>query len=152
MRVAVQHRLCSFDPMSPGQTSFAHIQYEICRLSALLYSDLVLFPIPDHSSIKPSLLYELGRILDKLESEIEAAGTVLPHTGRELLAWCVMLGAAASTSDAVFRDQYRKRLEHCIGHDARLRDWDYYKALVRRYLWWGYLLDSVAGEAFNGIS
>jgi hypothetical protein len=63
-----------------------------------------------------------------------------------------MLAAVASTSDTVFRPQYLKRLEHAIRRDVRLRKWEFYLHLVRRYLWWDYLLDPLAWEAFTAVS
>ena len=144
MRVAVQHRLCNLEPNLPHETSVADIQYELCRLSAHIYSDLVLFPIPEHSSIRPRLLYELGQTLDRFQLH--------PGADRDLLAWCVMLAATASISDTVYRSQYVKRLEFYISRDVRLRQWDFYSFLVRRYLWWDYLLDPLAWEAFTAVS
>ncbi|KIW69929.1 hypothetical protein, variant [Phialophora macrospora] len=147
IRLAVQHRLCWFEPLTPEQTSLADIQSELCRLSALIYSDLVLFPIPEQSSVKQPLLYDLSRALDKYES-----GHRSLEFDRDFLAWCVMLAAAASTSHTVFRSQYIQRLETVIRSDERLRNWDFYKGLVRRYIWWGYLLDPLAREAFTAVS
>jgi hypothetical protein len=116
---------------------------------------MVLFPIPEHSSVKPPLLDDLGRILDKHrldepllpgESEHERSSA-----DSDLLAWCVLLATAASTSSRVFRPQYLKRLEQLVRLDQRLQNWEFYKNLVRRYLWWGYVLDSLAWEAFSAL-
>jgi hypothetical protein len=63
-----------------------------------------------------------------------------------------MLAAAASTSHTVFRSQYIQRLEVLVRSDERLRNWEFYMGLVRRYLWWGYLLDPLAREAFTAVS
>jgi len=161
MRVAVQHRFCSFDPISPDQTNFAEVQFELCRLSALIFSDLVLFPIPEPSSIKSRLLYDLSRILDKCDIH-ENRPSAKPGSvasswhlsaNRDFLAWCVMIGAAAaSTYSTVFQSRYINRLERLIRLDERLRSWDFYKGLVTKYLWWDYVLDSLALEAFNAVS
>ncbi|ETI27177.1 hypothetical protein G647_09860 [Cladophialophora carrionii CBS 160.54] len=147
IRLAVQHRLCSFDPLTPEQISLADLQFELCRLSALIYSDLVLFPIPEQSDVKPPLFYDLGRTLDKYESVAEPS-----QIDRDFLAWCVLLAAAASISYPVFRTQFIQRLEGLVGSDERLRDWEFYEGVVKRYLWWGYLLDPPAKEAFAAIS
>ncbi|KIW65880.1 hypothetical protein PV04_08096 [Phialophora macrospora] len=155
VRVAVQHRLCSFDPISPDQTKSTEIQFELCRLSALIYSDMVLFPIPEHSSVKPPLLDDLGRILDKYRLDGLSLSGELAYerssADSDLLAWCVLLATAASTSSRVFRPQYLKRLEQLIRLDQRLQHWEFYKNLVRRFLWWGYVLDPLAWEAFTAL-
>jgi len=144
LRVAVQHRLCSLEPISPDQSNLDDIHFELCRLSALIYSDLILFPIPDHSSIKPPLLYDLGRALDKYQL-ISGHSSV----NRDFVAWCTLLAATASSSGTGFRAQYIKRLEDLIRADPTLHNWEIYTALARRYLWWGYLLDSLAWEVLN---
>jgi hypothetical protein len=105
---------------------------------------MVLFPIPDHSNVKPPLLYDLGRLLDK---HVPTSG----HSAidRDLMAWCTLLGATACGSDTVYRAQYIKRLRVLIGSDPRLREWEFCTALAKRFLWWGYLLDSLAWEALD---
>ncbi|KAJ9605774.1 hypothetical protein H2200_009623 [Cladophialophora chaetospira] len=149
MRVAVQHRLCSLNATSTEDTKLTDLQFRLCRLSALLYSDLVLFPIPDHAGVRPPLLYDLGRTLDKYE---EASKSSPSNAEPNLLAWCVLLAAAASASNTVFLPQYIKRLEDLVSKDRRLRNWEFYKKLVRTFLWWGYLLDPLAWEAFSAVS
>lgn len=152
MRVAVQHRLCSFDPLVLDGLDFAGLRFELCRLSALTYSDLVLFPIPDETSIKPTLLYELGRTLDKFETEREDSKGTRPGSDDDLIAWSTLLAGAASTLNTTFRGQYIKRLRRLIHKNEKLQNWDYYIRLVKRYLWWSYLLDPLAYEAFNEAS
>jgi len=142
-RVAVQHKLCSFDPITPDQARFSDIQFELCRLLALIYSDLVLFPIPEHTSIKPPLLDDLGRVLDMYDMNENLPATGLgsgtlrgrpPSAHRDFLSWCILLAAAAATSSTVFRPQYINRLDRLIRLDERLGSWEFYKGLVRRYL------------------
>lgn len=149
MRVAIQHRLCSIDPTSLDHLNLSGVQHELCRLSAFVYSDLVLFPIPEPTSIRPPLLYELGRCLDKYEHVGEAVST---SAAPDFLAWVVLLAAAASTANPVFHSQYVKRLRDLLCKDPRLSNWEFYKGLVRRYIWWDYLLDPLAWEAFSAAS
>ena len=153
--IAAQHKLCSFDPISLDQINFARLPFEICRLSALLYSDLVLFPIPDQTSVKPPLLDDLGKILDQywlndmlLADEIRDEP---PGADYDLLAWCVLIATAASTSSRIFRPQYLQRLQRLVCFDRRLRDWKFYKNLVNRYLWWSHVLDPLALEALAEV-
>ena len=148
MRIAVQHRLCSFDVTSLDEANLENVEVQLCRLSALLYSDLVLFPIPDQAGVRPPLLYDLGRTLDKYEEVRKASAS---RAEPDLLGWCVLLAAAASATNPVFSTQYIKRLEDLVRRDRRLRDWDFYQKLVRRFLWWGYLLDPLAWKAFSAV-
>ncbi len=125
------------------------VQLEVCRLSAFIYSDLILFPIPDQTSVRPPLLYALGRALDKYEE----FGEALPMSADpDVLAWSVLLAAAASTTNEVFHTQYVKRLGDLLRKDSRLRDWKFYNGLARRYIWWDYLLDPLAWVAFSAAS
>lgn len=64
VRTATQHRLLLLTPpLSELPTSDEGI-YNETRLATLIYSDMVLFPLPPASTLKPRVADMLGRALD----------------------------------------------------------------------------------------
>ncbi|OCT45944.1 hypothetical protein CLCR_00372 [Cladophialophora carrionii] len=93
--------------------------HEACRLGMLIFSDMVLFPMPSCTRIKPRLAAELRRVFETLESQ---GNPEVMHEARcacsspriaDLILWALTLGgiAASFTDDrSWFEGRLRRRL------------------------------------------
>lgn len=141
-RNAVQHHLCSLDPPSHADLSHDDAIDDVVRLALLIYSDFVLFPISDATSIKPRLAYDLRTALVSLESR-----WVLSAAERELVTWCTTMGAMASFA-TVHQELYIARLAQALHDDPRLLDWILFQTLMSHFLWWDHVLQPRCWEVW----
>ncbi len=135
VRTALQNQLCSLDPPTSLVSSHDDWLYDVVRLAALIYSDLVLFPISDTVSIKPRLAYDLRKALEFLQSR----DNVDNQEENELILWCTTMGGVAAYG-TVHQDCYIERLTMALREDGRLLDWILFQTLMSHYLWWDYVL------------
>jgi hypothetical protein len=63
-RTATQHRLLSLAPPSSEIPELDECIFNVTRIAAMIYSDMVLFPLPPASGVKPKLADMLRRALD----------------------------------------------------------------------------------------
>jgi hypothetical protein len=135
VRNAIQHRLCCLDPPTELFPSHDDSVYNIARLAALIYSDLVLFPLGDSVSIKPRLAYDLRKAL-----ELQSTGDGPPDEAEaELMMWCTTMGAIAAYG-TVHQEWFVERLTQALREDERLLDWILFQTVMSHYLWWDYVL------------
>ncbi|KIW66430.1 hypothetical protein PV04_05765 [Phialophora macrospora] len=137
VRNAIQHKLCCLDPPTDLVPSHDDSVYNIVRLAALIYSDLVLFPLGDSASIKPRLAYDLRKAL-----ELHSAGHGSPHEAEaeaELMIWCTTMGAIAACG-TVHQEWFVERLTQAQREDERLLNWILFQTVMSHYLWWDYVL------------
>lgn len=89
----IQYRLCSLDPVYEFHELFveAHRTYEPCRLAAMIYGMLVIYPLP--AANRPfNRLCSLLKIA-LIDSDIQSGTWQLCP---EMLLWVLVLGAMAS--------------------------------------------------------
>lgn len=117
----------------PEQFFLAHRTYEPCRLASLIYSMLVIFPLPAAnrpfkrlaSMMKTALLESTSTSMSSFASfdggadadVLSIAGTVdCWRDARDMLAWCLVLGgmAAKGTSD---REWFARQLGEVLKVD-----------------------------------
>lgn len=128
-------------PMAPDgeilDPSPAALLREICRLSGLLYVDMVILPLPPHSGIKARLSKGILRLLKMFERVhgSEDLGVT------DFLTWATFLGAIA-TRFTRLQPHYRDR----IAMIAQTTSWDDVLKRLRRYLWFGPVCDPPAVE------
>ena len=134
VRNAVMHRLCSLDPPPNSNSSRSDATYNIVRLSALIFGDFVLFPIPDSTSVKPRLVYDLRKALEAFFQ-----GSPASRQERDLVTWCTAMGAMASHS-TVHKEWYTGHLNSILRDDPRLLDWILFQTLMGHFLWWDFVL------------
>jgi hypothetical protein len=87
--LAAQHALCSLAPIEPP-SSYESTLHEVVRISALLYSDMVLFVMPQASGVRQKLLQGLRNGLAFCIS------TQADSDRRRLIVWALVIGAVAS--------------------------------------------------------
>jgi len=134
-RNAVQHRLLSL-PAFDGLLGPADALYEACRLSALIYSEMVLFPFPAVAGVKPKLATRLRRALDCCTLH-----QCWDHHPRVML-WIATCGGIAATGTGD-RAWYVRKNKLCLDQWP-VKDCSHYLACMRRYLWWDYVCEEPA--------
>ena len=135
VRVALQNQLCNLDPPTGLVPSHEDRLYDVVRLAALIYSDLVLFPIPDSGGIKPRLAYDLRKALELLDTRDIAHD----QDESEIILWCTTMGAMAAYG-SVHQECFVEKLTVALRNDERLQDWILFQTLMSQYLWWEYVL------------
>lgn len=129
LRNAVQHQLLSLDLMSMDDDVEDRAVAEVCRIATLIFSDMVIFPLPAIQGLKPVLAMRLKALLESLSLER------LPNPDhRKTLAWATALGSIASsfTKDhGWFLQQLKIHLSALM-----LQDWDELRSLCLTFLWW----------------
>ncbi|KIX93544.1 uncharacterized protein Z520_10722 [Fonsecaea multimorphosa CBS 102226] len=144
VRNAVQHQLCSLDPPSELVPTHDDLLYNMVRLAALIYSDLVLFPIGESVNLKSQLAYDLRKAL-----ELSFTGeTRETQAERELILWCLTMGTMASHG-TVHQEWYVVQLGRNLREDRRLLDWILFQTLMSHFLWWDYVLQPRCWDVWN---
>jgi hypothetical protein len=98
-----------------------------CRLALLIYSDLVLFPMPEQG-LRTRFASQLQAIIQK--------GEVLEH---EFLVWITVMGAIAAIYTP-HRDWYISMLNVSSTLHG-IKEWDHLKSIVAKFLWWDPVMD-----------
>ncbi len=132
-RNVTQWLLCCLKQSSSYELSTHSGLHNACRLATLIYSDIILFPIPISNTIKVRLAGDLRTALDsyKLLRNQDCKCT-------DLLTWMVVMGGIAAIS-TIHRHWYVGLLSLRLA--AGPSTWDHFKALLSRFLWWQYVLD-----------
>lgn len=152
---SVQHRLLSMVPSSPLELHSNDFLRNMCRLAALIYSDLVLYPLPPSTEARPRLAKELSIAMEKFEvfKCEEVAQTDDPSDGDQytnLVIWILMLGAFASTSTAT-SPFFINKLREYIARIPYLSDWPSFSNLMATYLWWEYIFAEPAAALWMEV-
>ncbi|KAI9874168.1 MAG: hypothetical protein M1823_007749, partial [Watsoniomyces obsoletus] len=114
-RSAAQHQLLSLD-FSEGEDDVVDRKTaEICRIAALIFSDMVVFPVPAAQQMKPFLAARLKILLEGLGVD------ALQNVNAEILLWATTLGCIASTF-ATEHDWYLQQLKTQLS-SSRIPDW-----------------------------
>ena len=162
----VHHSLLSLTPANAlWGREFA--LYEVLRVAGLVYSDLVLFPLPAETGVR-------GRYARMMREGME--GTAMEGAWREesgVLLWCAVLGAVAS-GDAMLgkwdveveegkmrvgvgnREWFVGKVRMCaemlgVGLRIGLKGWEEVKRLCAKYLWWADVCDVVGKGVWEEV-
>lgn len=143
-RNTVQHALLSAASRGSGSDSRRTIYEKLCRLAALIFSDMVIFPIPPAQGLKSRLAKMLQSTLERVDQE--------PATSihSRLLVWITMMGAIASASTA-YHCWYLQRL-HSQLLQLKLTSWRDLRELCAKHLWWSPVCDVPGRSIFDIVS
>ena len=133
-RNSVQHQLLSLDLTNTEGSPNELVIAEICRIGALIFSEMVLFPLPATQRVKPVLAARLKSLLVSWNVECPSEAQL------RVLAWVTMLGCIAST----FAAEHDWFLQQLSIHLSTLvvRDWPKLRRLCSTFLWWPPVCDS----------
>ena len=111
---------------------------EACRLSGLIFSDMVLFPIPWGTGVKPRLASQLHTTL-RLPC-LDAIRRETRGIHRDLVIWVLYLGSIAAFL-TIHEEWYIQELSEMLDHDLLSSDngFDRICVLMNRFLWWEYV-------------
>lgn len=140
-RTVTQHRLLSLAPPSSDIPQPDECIYNATRVAALIYSDMVLFPLPPQAGVKPKLADMLRRALDCCT--IQSCWGSHPR----LLLWTVVVGGIAASSTS-HRPWYASRL-HKLSTKLEIYDWELIKKILSSFLWWDYICDEPAKKLWH---
>ncbi|RDW72233.1 hypothetical protein BP5796_08267 [Coleophoma crateriformis] len=134
-RTAIQHRLLSL----PGAEDLEHLNftklslYECCRLSVLIYSIAVVFPIPNPGGALHNLVRRLKISIEGLESEDYR------KLYADVLLWALILGGIAAL-DMLERTWFVSKLS-VLRKEQNLHNWKSVEDILECFLW----LESACG-------
>lgn len=140
-----QHKLLAIKSTCSLKTSQMDCVREICRWTALIYNDMVVFPLPATTETKPRLSNALRLAIENYEtfggkhtSAAEGVVKAIDYSG--LILWALMLGsmAAALTVNSTW---YAQKLGHYLSQSPYRHTWSDFRRLMSTYLWWGYVFD-----------
>lgn len=134
-RNTIQHQLLSLP------TELEHGIYDLCRFAALIFSDMVLFPLPPATAVKPRLAVQLRRALGPFS--VESWRNEHLH----ILLWAVVMGGIASW-DTRNRLWYAFRL-HDLSARLGLVTWESCKYILSTCLWWEHVCSPAAIVFWN---
>ena len=96
-RNTTQHRLLSLPEYPLQPPSQANYMYEVCRIAALIYSNIVIFPLPPAAGVHTNLVFRLKKLLTLVIPSCPAAYL-------HIILWAITLGgiSTGSSSDRVW--------------------------------------------------
>ena len=92
-RNETQHRLLSLPEYPLQPPSQANYMYEVCRVAALTYSNIVIFPLPPASGVHTNLVLRLRNLLTH-------AIPASPKAHLHVILWAVTLGGISTSSSS----------------------------------------------------
>lgn len=128
-RCCVQHQLLSFESFLSNDDPRERYLTETCRLSTLVFSEMVTWPFPEAQRIKPMLARKLKDVLQNLV--IDPFGLAQ----RRLLVWTTTLGSIASMFTEYHDWFVGQMYKHLLV--VRIHTWDALESLCSSFLWWG---------------
>ena len=143
---SVQHALCSLPPAQLSAESTADDSiYEICRLGGLIYSDMVLFPLPACTGVKPRLVAEMRDVL-----ETASRVSLLDAETLELVLWATFLATVAATFSQD-REWFVFKVASLMVKSVVPFNFDRFRNMMQNYLWWAPVLDEPASAIWNDV-
>jgi len=123
-----QHRLLSQIPLQLDPSDPDMCLHQACRLATLIFSDMVLFPLPSAQGVKPRLAPMLQRVL---ETCVQLGYWEL---NSQVLLWSLVLGAIAASFTPVriwYVAKFMQQLEV-----MQIGQWSMLESVLTRFLWW----------------
>lgn len=136
-RSVFQHRLTSLQPIDMTCAIFDEQIREICRVTLLIFSNMVFFPLPHVSGVNT-------RLVASLRYSISITGDEFFLQNLELMTWALMVGGIAAFPTehrSWFASTFRNNL---IWH---ANDWSEVEGILGAHLWWDYVCED-AGKMF----
>jgi hypothetical protein len=147
-RNSLHHRLLSL-PSAEELGDIAQT-YDPCRLAMLIYSYLVIFPLPRCRSPLAQLAEMLGQVLirDGMCGVVRNDTNGLPS---EFLFWILLLGGIAAPGGSKIRRWFTATLAG-LSVAARISCWEELKEIVKSILWVGCVGDRDGEVVWNEAS
>ncbi|KAJ9613332.1 hypothetical protein H2200_003274 [Cladophialophora chaetospira] len=146
--------LCIGANIPPYPSKVDHLR-NMCRLAGLIYSDVVLFPLPVTTGARPRLAGELRLAVDEFEkfgADVPTVGNDGHATGDDhlLVMWTLLLGglASLSTPDKAY---FVQKLREYVEFVPYVSEWRAFRELMDSYLWWNYILEEPASELWMEV-
>lgn len=136
-RSVFQHRMTSLQPIDMTCAIFDEQIREICRVTLLIFSNMVFFPLPHVSGVNT-------RLVASLRYSISITGDEFFLQNLELMTWALMVGGIAAFPTehrSWFASTFRNNL---IWH---ANDWSEVEGILGAHLWWDYVCED-AGKMF----
>ncbi len=142
------HKLLSTGANMPPYPSRSDYLRNMCRVAGLIFSDMVLFPLPATTGARPRLAGELRLAMDDFEKfQIEPA--IQDYYGHEirdhdlLVMWTLILGglASLSTTDTPY---FVQKLRQYVERMPYVSEWQAFSEIMTSYLWWDYMFEEPA--------
>jgi hypothetical protein len=132
----VQHRLMSliseeeFDSIEPGRLETLEPQYECCRLACIVFSFLVVFPVPPVVGPFETLTERLKLAIQEIQWAMLATTDIWRQ---KLHVWVLVLGAIASIG-LPGRRWFELEVAKTV-RILRIHEWKDMKILLKQFLW-----------------
>ncbi|OAP64808.1 hypothetical protein AYL99_00780 [Fonsecaea erecta] len=134
------HKLASFRPrvtLDPHKTEYL---WDLCRVAGLIYSDLVLFPMPYTTDVRARLAGELRLYVEHFEVfQTEEVISLDQDTKTEdytcLVLWALTLGGLAALNTP-HKQYFVRKMQEYVFRWPYATEWDAYTSLMATYLWW----------------
>ncbi|EXJ73806.1 uncharacterized protein A1O5_03568 [Cladophialophora psammophila CBS 110553] len=144
-RNKTQHGFCSLAPSTDSETDPFAALYETCRLAGLIFSDMVILPLPHNSGVKLRLARRLRTVLEA--SSLQTSWKSAEYGN--LLMWVVFMGTIAATFTKA-RGWYLQKLRNLIDHQQL--DWNGFRGLMKTFLWWDFVFEAPAARIWNEMN
>ena len=131
----VQHSLMSLSP--DAETAGAEqedVLFELCRLAGMIYSLIVVFPLPVTTAPFAKLCREIKKQMSN--SDVRARWSEAP----QLMLWITFMAAIASVGLSE-RSWYVSLLDRLVGR-LKVGSWAEMKELLEDFLWFGSTSDT----------
>ncbi|KIW98010.1 uncharacterized protein Z519_01594 [Cladophialophora bantiana CBS 173.52] len=150
------HKLSGLGPKMPLNPQRTDYLWNVCRVAGLIYSDLVLFPLPPTAGVRPRLAGELLLAMENFEVfQAEEAACLDQGTDMEdytrLLLWALTLGGLASLNTPN-KPYFVQKLQEYVVRWPYISDWHAYINLMATYLWWDYILEEPAAQIWTEVT
>ncbi|KAK4554383.1 hypothetical protein LTR86_008591 [Recurvomyces mirabilis] len=129
-RNAIQYRLLSLPSLSSlcrGPHCSVQIAYECSRVTATLYSNAVIFPLPLNTGWHTNLLTQLHVLLSDLDTLVYLTGSP------DFLIWCLVVGGIASLGSS--QHNWFVETLHSLVKKICIKQWAEVEDLLKGFLW-----------------
>ncbi|KAK5045752.1 hypothetical protein LTR84_008844 [Exophiala bonariae] len=138
-RNGIQHRILSLPQDPKGISPAGTYLYKLCRLCLLIYSNMIVFPLPPSSGVGSRYVTALKTLVVE-----ESQKHLFPRKSSDfrLLLWAVVLGGISDGSD-VHRSWFLR--QYCwVASDIGVVSWQQLETHLTSFLWLDFVLNKEA--------
>lgn len=155
-RNAIHHRLLSLARRAERERmSRESIVYEACRVATLIYSNMVIFPLPVCSGVS-------GRLATQMRRALEAGDEVSAWEDEPFtMLWLTAMGGLAASNDryggdasGADRSWFVRRLRFVCAEilQGSITSWTQCSDILESSLWWYYVCDDPGRLLWDDMS
>lgn len=151
-----QHKLLGVAPRMLHGPTRVDILPHICCVGGLIYNDLVLFPLPPTTQVRPRLAKELRTAMETFD-RFEADETTHEYLNNDfgdlnlMVMWALMMGALAALNTPDDYSFFIIKLQHYVRRAPHLSEWQAFSNVMETYLWWNYIFDENATRLWTEV-